>query len=100
MPSDGEQKPSGKPEYKVYKARRGLFSRFRRPDISSLRDMRRGERGSDRGGPGEPGSGRRRPRMPALRGRRWWKYVLAAIAAWIVFSMLAFALSAQLQSFK
>src|SRR3954462_13129756 len=99
MPSDGEQQPSGKPEYKVYKARRGLFSRFRRPDISSLRDMRRGERGSDRGDPGERRPGRRRPGMPSLRGRRWLKYVLAAIGAWIVLSMLVFAFSAQLQSF-
>jgi len=101
MPPDGEQQPSGKPEYKVYKARRGLLSRFRSPDISSLRDMRRGDRASERG---EQPPGKRGPepriKPPGFRGRRWWKYVLAAIGAWVLISFLAFGISSQLQAFK
>ena len=99
MPSDGEQQPSGKPEYKVYKSRRGLLSRLRSPDISSLRNMRRSERRVERGEPPVPEKGRRLPR-PGFRGHRWWKYVLGAIGVWLLISILAFAISSQLQSFK
>src|SRR5436305_11168173 len=99
MPSDGEQQPSGKPEYKVYKSRRGLLSRLRSPDISSLRNLRRSERRVERGGSPVPEKGRRFPR-PGFRGHRWWKYVLGAIGAWLLISILAFAISSQLQSFK
>ena len=37
MPESDEQRPSGPPDYKVYKSRKGLLARFRKPDLSSLR---------------------------------------------------------------
>jgi hypothetical protein len=33
MADDGEQQPSGPPEYKVFRQRRGIFSRLRKPDL-------------------------------------------------------------------
>jgi LCP family protein required for cell wall assembly len=63
--------------------------------------MRRGERRDDRGEPRDPESpSRRRLRRPTLRGKRWWKWVLAAVGAWLLISFLAFGISSQLQSFK
>ena len=98
MANDGEQRPSGSPDYKVYRARRGLLSRFRKPDLSGLRD--RDWRAPKL--PGKPG-GRKRERDP--RPSRPWirqvlKWVGIAALGWILLSFLAFAVSAQLQSFK
>ncbi len=98
MPSDGEQQPSGKPEYKVYRSRKGMLSRFRSPDLSGLRERTKkapkGEKG--RGGrkvkPGGP--------RPGSRRRRVLKWVGIAVGGWILLSMLAFMVSAQLQAFK
>ena len=96
MASNGENKPSGEPEYKVYRARRGLLSRFRSPDLSKLRE--RAQRG-----PKEPG--KPRPAVSPGEDEGWtWRRVLrwVALAAgvWILISLLAFAASAQLQSMK
>ena len=98
MPDSGEQRPQGPPDYKVYRSRRGLFSRLKSADLASLRERAKlpGKRpGRDR----EPG--RERPKRPS---RPWLKRVLkwVGIAAlgWILLSFLAFAVSAQLQSFK
>lgn len=98
MADNGEQQPSGPPEYKVYRSRRGLLSRFRKPDFTSLR-----ERG--RGAPKLPGGGLRRERggepgraRPGLR--RALKWVGIAALGWVALSFLAFAVSAQLQAFK
>jgi LCP family protein required for cell wall assembly len=98
MANDGEQRPPGPPDYKVYRARRGLFSRFRKPDLSGLRERdwkapklpgRPGGRGRERGP---------RPERPWLRtGLKW---IGIAAGAWVFLSFLAFAVSAQLQSFK
>ena len=104
MPDNGEQQPSGPPDYKVYRSRRGILSRFRNRDLGSL-----GERAK---GPSRwPGGGRwpwrrRRPerdggerrQRPALR--RALKWIGLAALGWILLSFLAFAVSAQLQSFK
>lgn len=113
MPDDGEQRPQGPPDYKVYRSRRGLLSRLRSPDLSRLRERAklpapgRGKDGQESpGGPDEPRppSRRRRPwrrpgaPRPALR--RVLKWVALAALGWIVLSFLAFAVSAQLQSFK
>jgi len=101
MADNGEHQPSGPPEYKVYRSRRGLLSRLRSPDLSGLRERTprspKWWRRRKRSGPEKPA----RPK-PA---RRWtWKRVLkwAGLAAlgWILLSFLAFAVSAQLQSFK
>ena len=40
MADNGEQQPSGPPEYKVYRSRRGLLSRLRSPDLSGLRERK------------------------------------------------------------
>jgi LCP family protein required for cell wall assembly len=98
MAGDGEQRPSGPPDYKVYRARRGLFSRFRKPDLSGLRE--RDWRAPKL--PGRPGGPRRergpRPERPWLR--RSLKWIGIAALGWILLSFLAFAVSAQLQAFK
>ncbi|HEU4904716.1 MAG TPA: LCP family protein [Solirubrobacterales bacterium] len=98
MGNDDEQRPQGPPEYKVYRARRGLFSRFRKPDLSGLRDRDwRAPKLPKR--PDRPGRERGpRPARPGLR--RALKWVGIAAGAWILLSFLAFAVSAQLQSFK
>ena len=101
MSPDGDQRPpeppESKPEYNVYRSRRGLFSRLKGADLSALRDRaslpswRRRKRE-------EPGV------RPAERGRvtprRVFKWVALAALGWILLSFLAFAVSAQLQSFK
>ncbi len=101
MPTDGEQQPSGPPEYKVYRSRKGLLSRLRSPDLSGLRER----------APHAPKPWRRkkrdRPERPERPGppRRWTgrrvlKWAGLAALGWIALSFLAFAVSAQLQSFK
>jgi len=96
MADDGEQRPSGAPEYKVYRSRKRVLPRFRAPDLSSLRERSRRD--------GKRGKGRRqRDTMPGTkRGgpRRWLKWAALAAGGWILLSLLAFAVSAQLQSFK
>jgi LCP family protein required for cell wall assembly len=96
MATNGEKQPSGEPEYKVYRSRRGLLSRFRSPDLSKLRE--RAQRGGK--GPKKPA-----PALPPSEDEGWtWRRVLRwfALAAgiWILISIAAFALSAQLQSMK
>jgi LCP family protein required for cell wall assembly len=98
MPDDGEQRPAGPPDYKVYRSRKGLFSRLRSADLSSLKERAKlpGKR-PDR----EPGPGReRRFRPPSTRLRQVVKWIGIAALGWILLSLLAFAVSAQLQSFK
>lgn len=101
MAGDGEQRPSGPPDYKVYRSRRGLFSRFRKPDLPSLREREwkapklpgRGDRpGRGAGEPGDDGA--------RLFLRKALKWVGIAALGWILLSFLAFAVSAQLQAFK
>jgi LCP family protein required for cell wall assembly len=98
MPENGEQRPQGPPEYKVYRARRGILSRFRKPDLSGLRERewRRPKL------PGRPGGPKRERRIGAPRPwlRRALKWVGIAALGWILLSFLAFAVSAQLQAFK
>jgi LCP family protein required for cell wall assembly len=101
MPTDGEQQPSGPPEYKVYRSRKGLLSRLRSPDLSGLRER------APRGPKWWRRDRKPEPDRPERTGppRRWtWKRLLKwlglAALGWIVLSFLAFAVSAQLQSFK
>lgn len=98
MADNGEQQPSGPPEYKVYRSRKGLFQGLRKPDLSSLRER-------DRKAPKLPWPGRkpgREPGAPARRPalRRALKWLGLAALGWILLSFLAFAVSAQLQAFK
>jgi LCP family protein required for cell wall assembly len=98
MADNGEQQPSGPPEYKVYRSRKGRLSGLRSPDLSGLRERtprapkwwrRDKEPKPERTGP---------PRR--WTGKRVLKWVGIAALGWILLSFLAFAVSAQLQSFK
>ena len=104
MPENDDQRPDRPPEYNVYRSRKGPLSRLRAPDLSRFR------RGGKPGGEGDPGGRRprrerrerraRRPRAGGLTPRRVLKWVAIAAGGWILLSFLAFAVSAQLQSFK
>jgi LCP family protein required for cell wall assembly len=97
-PDDRRGEPD-RPDYKVYRSRPGLLSRLRAPDLSRLR--RRAE-----GGEGPPSAGTARSRGEPPGGPKRWtwqqvaKWVGIAALAWIVVSILAFAISAQIQSSK
>jgi len=98
MANDGEQRPSGPPDYKVYRARRGLFSRFRKPDLSGLRE--RDWRGPKLPKRSDRPERERDPRRLRPGARRALKWVGLAALGWVLLSFLAFAVSAQLQAFK
>jgi LCP family protein required for cell wall assembly len=85
-----EQGGRDRPDYKVYRSRPRLLDRLRAPDVSSLRDR---VRGSDK---------RPSPRRPATISRRkpWWRWVVIGVVVWLLISMLAFAISAQIQKSK
>jgi LCP family protein required for cell wall assembly len=103
MADDREKRPSGPPEYKVYRSRRGLLSRFRKPDLSSLREREwRAPKLPERPGRRERGRpGRERLPTPGRSTRRRvLKWVGLAAAGWVFLSFVAFAVSAQLQAFK
>src|SRR5689334_5005667 len=97
MTPDGEQRPPEPPEYNVYRSRRGLFSRLKSADLSGLRDRARlpSWRRRRRDEPGLPEPGRKR-----VTPRRVIKWVVLAALGWILLSFIAFAVSAQIQSFK
>jgi LCP family protein required for cell wall assembly len=98
MPSNGEQQPSGDPEYKVYRSRRGILSRLRAPDVSSLRD--RARRSYRRIGRGGPKAEDLPPTAPRSLARRVLKWVGIAAGVWILISFAAFGISAQIQKWK
>ena len=99
MPEEGDQTPKPKrsdpPEYNVYRSRSRLRDRFSKPDLSGLGGKLK------RGGDG----GERPPKAPSAAGdgppwRRIAKWALLVAFGWIVLSMLAFAVSAQIQKGK
>jgi LCP family protein required for cell wall assembly len=101
MTDNGEQRPDGPPDYKVFRSRRGIFSRLRKPEVPALRDLR----GEAPQPPGDGGRGGRRLRRPSIprpgsRGKQALKWLAIAAGGWILLSFLAFAVSAQIQSFK
>ncbi len=102
MPGDDPQRPDGAPEYNVYRSRKGFFSRLRKPDLSGLKE--RAKLPGKRPDEGKPDSPRRRRERRRGAPRPPWKRVLKwtgiAILGWILLSFLAFAVSAQIQSFK
>lgn len=125
MPSSGNRPDPDRPEYNVYRSRRGLFSRFRKPDLESLSGKERRaadreraaradredvpyevHRSGSRGGGRRYGSSGLRDRLPGRRGsggrggRRWLRWLLIACFGWFCLSVLAFGVSAQIQSMK
>jgi LCP family protein required for cell wall assembly len=98
MPDDGEQRPEGSPDYKVYRSRRGLSGRLSKPDLSGLKD--RAKLPGKRSGDIERPKRERRLRPPRKGAKRALKWIGIAVLGWILLSFLAFAVSAQLQSFK
>ena len=98
MANESEQQPPERPEYKVYRSRRGLKSRLRTPNLSGLGELRkRSSKRRDR----DERPGRERPAPPRRwTGKRALKWIGIAAAGWIGLSFLAFAVSAQLQAFK
>jgi LCP family protein required for cell wall assembly len=94
-PEEGGRPPE-RPDYKVYRSRRGLLSRFRKPDLQALREKTKG--------PSRPGRerGPKPERAPGetSTARRVAKWVGIAALVWIGISILAFAISAQIQKGK
>ena len=74
-----------RPDYTVYRSRRGLRDRFRRSEPGGLQELRRRERPPERP-PGER-------RITAGRVLKW---VLTAAAIWIAISIVVFFVSAEL----
>ncbi|HEX3241135.1 MAG TPA: LCP family protein [Solirubrobacterales bacterium] len=102
MPDDGEQRPSGPPDYKVYRSRKSLLSRLRSPDLSGLRERAKLPGKRPKRDP-EDGRGSDRSRGKARAGvtpRKVFKWIGLAALGWILLSFLAFGVSAQIQSFK
>jgi LCP family protein required for cell wall assembly len=100
MAENGEQQGADQPDYKVYRSKRGLLSRFRSPDLSGLRERAKlGRRDGDKEGRKPPAKvaapGEERP-----LGKRILRWALILAAGWILLSVVAFAISAQLQSWK
>ena len=95
-PPGESQKPPEGPDYKVYRSRPGLFSRFRKPELPSLRKP-----GGD--GPKIPKLPRRgEPKAPGERStaRKVLRWVVIGTVIWIGISLLAFMISSQLQKMK
>lgn len=96
MAESERPKPPEKPEYTVYRSRKRLRDRLRKPRLGAPDE------------PGKGGSAGKPPRSPkpprAADERPWWRRALkwAGIAAlgWILLSLLAFAVSAQIQKWQ
>jgi LCP family protein required for cell wall assembly len=96
MTPPDEGGPPERPDYKVYRSRRGLLSRLRKPDLQGLREKAKG--------PSRPGR-ERKPKPERAPGetstaRRVAKWAGIAALVWIGISILAFALSSQIQKGK
>ena len=94
-----DQSPQGgddRRDYKVYRSRPGLLSRLPTPDLAALRDKLPG------GGEKKPSEPKmpKPPREPSGAWRRWLKWIGLAALAWILLSLIAFAVSAQIQKSK
>lgn len=82
------QEEGGRPDYKLYKSRPGLLSRLRSSDLEGLRERLR------------PGDRQRKPPGAPTEKRRWLRWILIPIGAWLLLSFVAFAISAQIQRSK
>lgn len=98
MSRDDERKRRDRPErpeYTVYRSRPGLLSRLRRGGGTSLREKRPPRQPRERRPSRAPGRGPGRP-----RARTILKWVGIATLAWVALSLVAFAVSAQIQKSK
>ncbi len=83
---------TGERPYSLYRSvPRGLLSRLRGEEETALPREEKPRRG--RGSGGEPGAPRRR-----ITPKRVLKWVVAAVVAWLVLSLVLFLVSAQIQS--
>jgi len=99
MSPEDEGGPPERPDYKVYRSRRGILSGLRKPDLSGLRQKAKPKGGPKPGREPKPGSrapGAAKPWTPG----RVAKWVGLGALAWLLLSFLSFALSAQLQKGK
>jgi LCP family protein required for cell wall assembly len=88
--------PPERPDYKVYRSRRGVLSRLHAPDLSKLRERMTRRKRPARGAPPKPkGPSKERPAW-----RRVLKWVGIAALVWLVISFLAFEISSQIQKWK
>src|SRR3954452_24776094 len=94
MAPDESSGPPERPEYKVYRARRGIFSRLRTPDLPSLKRKASGEKKAPSGA--KPP----KPRPEGWTWRRVAKWVAIAAGGWILLNVLAVIGSARMQSTK
>jgi LCP family protein required for cell wall assembly len=94
MAESERPEPPEKPDYTVYRSRKRLRDRIRKPELSKP-----AEPAKPPGGSGKPP---KTPSAPAQRPgwRRGLKWVGIAALAWIVLSFAAFAISAQIQKSK
>ena len=100
MAADDDRGASERPDYKVYRSRRGLFSGRGKPGLEGLRKKEAG--GASKPPPRPPRTARDRGERPArtFDWRKWGKWALIAAAGWILLSIVAFAVSAQIQKGK
>ena len=86
-------RPPDKPEYKVYRSRRGFRDWLAGPrdQVTQLREAARRRAQRERGDDGEPEP--REPRGPLWR--RILKWVAIAVVAWLLLSLVIFMISAQ-----
>jgi len=89
------ERPPDKPEYKVYRSRRGFLDRLKGPSdqVAQLRDAARRRAQRERDQEREPVE----PRGPeAPLWRRILKWVAIAVGAWLLLSFVLFMVSAQI----
>jgi LCP family protein required for cell wall assembly len=111
VPPEDPEEPEGRPEYRVYRARKPLFSRRGGDYGDELRRLR-GDgqhpppreaeepgRKRDRGHPHLSRRRRARLRKP-IGGWRIVRWLVLAIIAWIALSIVVFLVSAQIQQGK
>ena len=88
--SSGGERPKPPPDYKVYRARRGL--NLGKPDLG-----RAARKGASKGGETGPG----RPRLePEKKRRPWLRWIGIALVGWLLLTFVSFAISATIQKSK
>jgi LCP family protein required for cell wall assembly len=90
------ERPPDKPEYKVYRSRRGFLDRLAGPrdQVAQLREAARRRAQRERRDDEEP----QEPHGPSRPlWRRVLKWVAIAVGAWLLLSLVLFMISAQIQ---